>query len=101
MTLERIETVEGETVAVVLALRDFHFAALAFFHLHVDGSHHGLTGIFVGTRMTMIEYIPLTIDLADRTVGIAVRYGRGNHVALLVFLTSTSVDDGAAVGPGA
>ena len=49
----------------------------------------------------MVEDIPLTIDLTDRAVGIAIRRGRGDGVALLVLLAGTTVDDGAAIGPRA
>jgi hypothetical protein len=81
MTLEGIEAIEREALAVVLALGDFDLAALAFFNLHVDGSDHGLTGVLVGAGLTMVEHIPLSVNLADRAVGVAVGRGRGNHVA--------------------
>ena len=60
-----VEAVEFEALGVVFALADLHLAASAFFYLHLDGCHHGLTGIFVSTRLTVIEHIPLAVDLAD------------------------------------
>ena len=34
-------------------------------------------------------------------MGVAVGRGRGDDIALLILLTSTTIDDGAAIGPGA
>ena len=96
MTLEGIEAVKRKALGVVFSLADFHLAASTFFHLDGDGSHHCLTGIFVGACLTVVEDVPLAVDFANRAVGIAVRNGRGNDVALLVFLASTTIDDGAA-----
>ena len=100
MTLEGIEAVEGKTLGIVFSLADFHLAASPFFHLDGDGSHHCLTGIFVGTSLTVVEDIPLAVDFTNRAVGIAVGNSRGNDITLLVFLAGTTVDDGAAIGPG-
>ena len=85
-------------------------AALARFDLHGDGGYHSLAGILVGTRLAVIEHVPLAVlalratrgraDLADTAVGIAVGCGRSYRVALLVLLAGASVDDGAAVRPG-
>ena len=99
MAFQGIETLEGKAFRVVLAFRDLHLATSTFLYLYLDGSHHSLTGILVGTRLTMIEHIPLTIDLADRAVGVTIGHSRGDHLALFVLLAGTSVDDSAAISP--
>ena len=73
MTFEGVEAVQGKTLTIVFSLANLHLASFAFFNFHLNGGHHGLTGIFIRARLTMIEHIPLTINLADRAVGVTIR----------------------------
>ena len=52
---------------------DAHHATLCHWFLvplNLDGGYHCLTGKTETTGRTMIEDIPLTVDLLDRTVGV-------------------------------
>ena len=60
---------------------------------------HSLTGVFVGAGLAVIEYIPLTVNLAYRTMCISINNARGDGVALFVYLSSTSINYCAAIGP--
>ena len=75
VALEGIQTLQCETLRGVFTLGDLHLSAGTFLHLHRDGSHHGLTGKLVETALAVIEHIPLTVDLADRAVGVAAHVG--------------------------
>ena len=98
--LQGVETITGKAFGCVLALGDFHLSAFAFFHRHLNGGDHGLTCILVCARLAVIEHVPLPVDFADGTVGVAVWSCRSNDIALLILVTCTAVDDGASVCPG-
>ena len=87
-----------ESLRGVFGFADFHLSVWTFGHLHVDGSHHGLATVFVDTRLTVIEHIPLSVNLADAAVGVARGIGRGDGVAVGILLAGSSVDDGSTVG---
>ena len=65
VALQRVEAVNGKSFRVVFSLGDLYLATFTFLDDYVDGGNHGLTGIFVQACLTVIEYIPLTVDLAD------------------------------------
>ena len=99
VALQRVQTLGAETLGGVFTLADEDLSTRTFLYLYLDRSHHSLTGILVGACLTMIEHPPLSVDLADAAVGIAVYCGRSDGVALLVDITCASVDDGTAIGP--
>ena len=96
---KRVEAFESETFGGVYALTDGDLSAQSFYYFNVDGSHHCLTCELVESCLSVIEHIPLAVDLTDAAVGVAVGGSSRDCVALLVDVASAAVDDGSAIGP--
>ena len=83
---------------------DAHLSALGhglLVPLDLHGCHHGLAGIAEAARRTMVENIPLTVDLLQRAVGVVGCVGGGNLRAVLVEHHTAAIDEHTAGTPGA
>ena len=101
VTLQGIESVKREPLGVIFSFRYLNLAAGTRGDLDGDGGDHSLTCILVGTGVTVIEYVPLSVYLTYSAVGVAVHRGRCKGLALFVDLTSAAVNDCTFVCPGA
>ena len=95
----RIKALGEETFGSKFGFGDSHITIFPRYNLHSDGSHHGLSSVFVGACLTMIEDVPLVANLTDAAMRVAEGCCGGNGGAIGTMFLSTTIDDSASVGP--
>ena len=95
--IKRIQSFGLESFRSIFTLANRHLSTFSTLHFHVDGSHHSLTTIFIGSCLSMIEHPPLSIHLQDAAMRVAVWIGSRNRLAVIVFASCSPIDNRAAV----
>ena len=100
MELERIKSLGLEAHGIDLCLGNRDLPARPFVDRHIHTAHHRLAREFVQAGLSMVEHVPLPVDLAEAAVRVSARRRRDARLSVRPLLASAQVDQRTAVCEG-